>query len=172
MQDDPHHMVSRRLVETVAKGLVSACVFPQILLEFYSVVTNPRRVFSPLSVTDALREVSNLRNIFHLVNPQESPWIDSLNLWPSPAQPNQMSLTHLLSLKCVMPALRSSAHTTNRTSLVFLCKSSRQMNYLAIWGSRRIGLLLSMTNRRAAKKLNLHYHPAQIPSTLCFDDRL
>ena len=52
MQDDPHHMSSRRFVETVAKGLVSACVFPQNLLEFYSVVTNPRRVFSPLSVTD------------------------------------------------------------------------------------------------------------------------
>lgn len=72
MQDDPHHMSSRRFVETVAKGLVSACVFPQNLPEFYSVVTNPRRVSSPLSVTDALREVSNLRNVFHLVNPQES----------------------------------------------------------------------------------------------------
>ncbi len=72
MQDDSHHMSSRRLVETVAKGLVSACVFPQNLLEFYSVVTNPRRVSSPLNIRAALAEVSNLRNVFRLVNPQES----------------------------------------------------------------------------------------------------
>jgi len=72
IEDDPHHAASRSFVEAVAKGLVLACVFPQNLLEFYAVVTNPRRVAQALTCAQALAEIANLRAIFRVVSPKES----------------------------------------------------------------------------------------------------
>lgn len=71
-EDDPHHAASRSLVEAVAKGLVLACVFPQNLLEFYAVSTNPRQVAQALTCAQAIAEVTNLRSIFRVVIPKES----------------------------------------------------------------------------------------------------
>ena len=71
-EEDPHHAASRRLVEAVAAGLLPACVFPQNLLEFYAVATNPRRMACPLTAAQALTEMANLRAIFPVVMPKES----------------------------------------------------------------------------------------------------
>ena len=71
-QDDPHHAASRRLLDAVAAGLMPACVFPQNLLEFYAVATNSRRMAPPLTATQALTEIRNLRAIFPVVMPKES----------------------------------------------------------------------------------------------------
>ncbi|MEX0974750.1 MAG: type II toxin-antitoxin system VapC family toxin [Bacillota bacterium] len=71
-EQDPHHGPSRNLIDGVAAGRVSACIFPQNLLEFYAVATNPRRVQRPLSVTEALKEMTALRSILQVVSPRES----------------------------------------------------------------------------------------------------
>ena len=71
-EDDPHHTASRRLVEAVAAGLLSACVFPQNLLEFYAVTTNPRRMARPLTSAEAMNEIATLRAIFLVAMPKES----------------------------------------------------------------------------------------------------
>ncbi len=70
-QQDPHHGPSRELIEKVAGGQLLASVFPQNLLEFYAVMTNPRRVRNPLSVADALKEISALRSIMQVIVPRE-----------------------------------------------------------------------------------------------------
>jgi predicted nucleic acid-binding protein len=40
----PQHADSRALVESAADPAAGLCVFPQILAEFFAVVTNPKRV--------------------------------------------------------------------------------------------------------------------------------
>ena len=47
--DAPHHAASRALLEAGRNPLATLYVTPQILCEFYSIVTNPRRVPSRLS---------------------------------------------------------------------------------------------------------------------------
>ena len=42
--DAPHHAVARALLEAAREGSSSLYVTPQILCEFYSIVTNARRV--------------------------------------------------------------------------------------------------------------------------------
>lgn len=71
-EDDPHHVSSRRLLDAVVAGLVSACVFPQILLEFYAVATDPRRMTRPLTVAQAVMEMANLRAVLPVVMPKEN----------------------------------------------------------------------------------------------------
>lgn len=68
---DPHHAPSRAVLEAVAWGTVPACMFPQMLLEFYSVVTNPQRISAPLSAEQATAEIANLRAFLPVVNPRE-----------------------------------------------------------------------------------------------------
>lgn len=45
----PHHAASRALLEQAREGTALFCVSPQVLAEFYAVVTNPRRISEPLS---------------------------------------------------------------------------------------------------------------------------
>jgi len=70
--DDPRHVVSRALIDAVTMGWLYGCVFPQNLLEFYSVTTNPRRVAGALSSNEAFAEISNIRAAFTVVPPEES----------------------------------------------------------------------------------------------------
>jgi toxin-antitoxin system PIN domain toxin len=51
------HAEARRLRDQALEGALHACLTPQILWEFYSVMTNPRRVERPLPPELALREV-------------------------------------------------------------------------------------------------------------------
>jgi len=48
---------ARNLLDQGMDGKVSLCVSSQVLLEFFSVVTNPRRVNNPRSPEDAIEEI-------------------------------------------------------------------------------------------------------------------
>jgi len=52
------HPPSKALLEKGLVGEVKLCVCPQVLLEFFSVVTNPRRVTSPINSEEATEEIN------------------------------------------------------------------------------------------------------------------
>jgi toxin-antitoxin system PIN domain toxin len=58
--ESPQHAASRALVEQAQNGDVALCVTPQVLAEFYSVVTDPRRVTVARTVEEAADAVSRL----------------------------------------------------------------------------------------------------------------
>ena len=58
--DAPQHAPSRALLEASRRTSVTLYVTPQIICEFYSVVTNPRRVLKPCSSAAALAAISSL----------------------------------------------------------------------------------------------------------------
>lgn len=58
--DAPHHAASRALLETAREPTVTLYVTSQILCEFYSLITNPRRVAVVSSLTEAVRIISAL----------------------------------------------------------------------------------------------------------------
>lgn len=53
----PHHAASRAVLEQARSPEARLCVVAQSLAEFYSLVTNPRRVASPKSPEEALAVV-------------------------------------------------------------------------------------------------------------------
>ncbi len=53
----PHHAASRAVLEQARSSEARLCVVPQSLAEFYSLVTNPKRVTSPKSPKEALAVV-------------------------------------------------------------------------------------------------------------------
>jgi predicted nucleic acid-binding protein len=53
----PHYDEARELRDRASRGELPACISPQNILEFYSVVTNPRKLKNPLTPQQALREV-------------------------------------------------------------------------------------------------------------------
>lgn len=57
----PQHRISRALVEAAQARRIEGVVFPQILLEFYAVITDSRRVDKPLEAQEAWRQVELLR---------------------------------------------------------------------------------------------------------------
>lgn len=58
--DAPQHAASRALLDAAVGSSTTLYVTPQILCEFYSVVTNARRVRHPRSPQDALLAISGL----------------------------------------------------------------------------------------------------------------
>jgi uncharacterized protein len=58
--DAPQHEVSRALLEAAQQASLTLYVTPQILCEFYSIVTNPRRVPKPRTPADACQALSRL----------------------------------------------------------------------------------------------------------------
>lgn len=59
------HKQAVALREDVLTGNINAYITPQILYEFYAVITNPKRVSNPLSINLALKEVKN-----YIITPQ------------------------------------------------------------------------------------------------------
>jgi hypothetical protein len=56
-EDSPFFEVAKELRQKALVGEIRACITPQILAEYYSVVTSPRRVTKPLSPKQAREEV-------------------------------------------------------------------------------------------------------------------
>ena len=56
--DAPQHAASRALLEAARNPSIALYVTSQILCEFYSLITNPRRVAVASSPTEALRMIS------------------------------------------------------------------------------------------------------------------
>jgi toxin-antitoxin system PIN domain toxin len=65
--DAPHHATSRALLEAGRAGHATLYVTSQIFCEFYSVVTNPRRVQKPSSPAAALAAISSLLGFLHVL---------------------------------------------------------------------------------------------------------
>jgi uncharacterized protein len=57
--DAPMHSPARMLLEAARDGAAALYVTSQILCEFYSIVTNPRRVAKPRSSGDALSAIAD-----------------------------------------------------------------------------------------------------------------
>jgi len=51
------HARSREILEKGLKRELSLCICPQVICEFYAVVTNPRRVTNPISAEEATAEI-------------------------------------------------------------------------------------------------------------------
>jgi predicted nucleic acid-binding protein len=51
------HTDSRALVESAKDPAAGLCVFPQILAEFFAVVTNPKRVTPPKTAEEGLQAI-------------------------------------------------------------------------------------------------------------------
>jgi predicted nucleic acid-binding protein len=83
--DASQHVASRTLLEAARDPSIRLCVTSQILCEFYSIVTNARRVPNPRSPDDALRAISGLLD-FLLVLPVPARtvegWLDLVRRHP------------------------------------------------------------------------------------------
>ena len=58
--ESEHHAASRALLERAQDGQASLCVVPQILTEFYAVVTNARRVTMPRRPDEVIDVIERL----------------------------------------------------------------------------------------------------------------
>jgi predicted nucleic acid-binding protein len=65
--DAPQHAASRALLEAARHTTTTLYVSSQILCEFYSIVTNGRRVPKPRSPADALSAVFGLLAFLHVL---------------------------------------------------------------------------------------------------------
>jgi len=72
--DAPQHAASRALLDVARDTSATLYVTSQILCEFYSIVTNARRVPKPRSPADALSAISGLLAFLHVLPIPASPW--------------------------------------------------------------------------------------------------
>jgi predicted nucleic acid-binding protein len=56
----PQHLASRALLDAARTGATTLYLTSQVLCEFYSIVTNARRVLKPRTSSDALTAISDL----------------------------------------------------------------------------------------------------------------
>ncbi len=60
----PQHRASRAFIEAVREKQVDGILVPQVLLEFFAIVTDPRRIDQPLGAEEAWEQVKLLKMIF------------------------------------------------------------------------------------------------------------
>jgi predicted nucleic acid-binding protein len=65
--DAPQHLASRGLLNAARTGANTLFVTSQILCEFYSIVTNPRRIAKPRSPADAIAAIGGLLSFLHIL---------------------------------------------------------------------------------------------------------
>jgi uncharacterized protein len=65
--DAPQHLVSRHFLDEGRSGTTTLYVTSQILCEFYSIVTNPRRVAKPRNAADAIAAIIGLLSFLHVL---------------------------------------------------------------------------------------------------------
>jgi hypothetical protein len=65
--DAPQHTTSRAFIEAIQQKSIDGVLVGQVLLEFYAVVTNHRRVARPLEPETAWEQVNALRTIFPVI---------------------------------------------------------------------------------------------------------
>jgi toxin-antitoxin system PIN domain toxin len=58
--ESEHHTASRSLLDRVQAGQIAVCIVPQVLTEFYAVVTNPKRVTAPRQVDEAIDAIEKI----------------------------------------------------------------------------------------------------------------
>ncbi len=62
-EEAPHHNASRELLEAASDSTTTLYLTSQILCEFYSVITNPRRVAIAVSPAEALSIISDILDL-------------------------------------------------------------------------------------------------------------
>ena len=67
--DAPQHSFCRKIVQAVRERKVAGVLFSQNILEFYAIVTDPRRFQSTLSPSEAWQQIKALSSIFTLLDP-------------------------------------------------------------------------------------------------------
>jgi toxin-antitoxin system PIN domain toxin len=85
--DAEHHVSSRSLLDTAARGDARFCVTSQVLAEFFAIVTSPRRVSiarTPQEAVDVIESLLSLECMTVLASPESVPklWIDLLRRRP------------------------------------------------------------------------------------------
>jgi toxin-antitoxin system PIN domain toxin len=60
-EDTPQYPAAFPLLDRAQEADAALCVSPQVLAEFYAVITNPRRVSAPFSSDEALAELEKIR---------------------------------------------------------------------------------------------------------------
>jgi predicted nucleic acid-binding protein len=65
--DASQHLTSRSLLDAGRNGATTLYVTSQILCEFYSIVTNSRRVAKPRSAVDAITAIGGLLSFLHVL---------------------------------------------------------------------------------------------------------
>ncbi len=65
--DAPQHLTSRALLDAARVSSTTLYVTSQILCEFYSIVTNGRRVRKPRTPDEALNAISGLLGFLHVL---------------------------------------------------------------------------------------------------------
>jgi predicted nucleic acid-binding protein len=65
--DAPQHTAARALLEAARDGSATLYVTSQILCEFYSIVTNARRVSKPRSSADGVNAIADLLTFLHVL---------------------------------------------------------------------------------------------------------
>jgi uncharacterized protein len=63
----PQHNAARTLLETARVDIATLYVTSQILCEFYSVMTNPRRVAQPRTADEAMSVLSDALTFLHVL---------------------------------------------------------------------------------------------------------
>ncbi len=58
--EEAHHATAKSLRDRALTGEFKACISPQVLSEFFAIVTNPRRVNAPLTAERALENCRTL----------------------------------------------------------------------------------------------------------------
>jgi uncharacterized protein len=65
--DSPQHSASRALLDSARVSSTTLYVTSQILCEFYSIVTNRRRVRNPRTVEEAVKAIAGLLAFLHVL---------------------------------------------------------------------------------------------------------
>ena len=83
--DALQHVASRNLLDEGCRGTTTLYVTSQILCEFYSIVTNSRRVAKPRNAVDAIAAIVGLLSFLHVLpTPARAVegWLDLLRRRP------------------------------------------------------------------------------------------
>lgn len=76
----PHHATCRELRDRGASGNVDVCLAPQVLFEFFAVVTNENLVTRPASTAAALAEIDKLPASFPIATPPSDVHVRAVQL--------------------------------------------------------------------------------------------
>jgi predicted nucleic acid-binding protein len=89
----PHHAASYDLLRRAERGEIGLAIVPQVVAEFVSVVTNPKRVSPPKSIEEAVEAVHRVMAIPNVV------------LLPFPEKATQTFLSLLLTHPATGPEI-------------------------------------------------------------------
>jgi uncharacterized protein len=79
-KDAEQHAVCRDLVERAFAQKIEVCLAPQILFEYFAVVTSAKQMTRPLSALEAVEDIERLPGALPLVHPTTETVTRSLNL--------------------------------------------------------------------------------------------